>query len=354
MGTHPIFESDFGCLTVRDIMRPLLLQGHERPLTQIKYNRDGDLLFSCSKDRTICVWYADNGERLGTYDGHQGSVWTCDVNWDSSKLATGGADFSVRLWDVETGTQTALIDDKNGGLTATAKSVNFSYCGNYIVFPSGAEMKQTPALNIFDARIAPGQGPVRRRELPKDKYSNSIPVKTLWGFLDEYIITGNDNGHLFVWDANSLEELYRNDHSHKNAIHDMQLSKDQTLLVTASKDTTAQLFDAIDLKHMKTYKSNAPVNSAAISPRAKRILLGGGQDAKDVTTTAIRDGKFDARFYHMLLEEEFGRVKGHFGPINTLAFHPDGKAYCSGAEDGFIRAHKFDRDYLAYKDDMIA
>lgn len=68
----------------------------------------------------------------GTYDGHQGSVWTCDVNWDSSKLATGGADFSVRLWDVETGTQTGLIDDKNGGLTATAKSVNFSYCGNYI------------------------------------------------------------------------------------------------------------------------------------------------------------------------------------------------------------------------------
>ena len=47
-------------------MRPLLLQGHERPLTQIKYNRDGDLLFSCSKDKTICVWYADNGERLGT------------------------------------------------------------------------------------------------------------------------------------------------------------------------------------------------------------------------------------------------------------------------------------------------
>ena len=52
-------------------MKPLLLQGHERSLTQIKYNREGDLLFSCSKDKTICVWYSDNGERLGTYDGHQ-------------------------------------------------------------------------------------------------------------------------------------------------------------------------------------------------------------------------------------------------------------------------------------------
>lgn len=52
-------------------MRPLLLQGHERSLTQIKYNREGDLLFSCSKDKSVCVWYIDNGERLGTYEGHQ-------------------------------------------------------------------------------------------------------------------------------------------------------------------------------------------------------------------------------------------------------------------------------------------
>ena len=45
----------------------------------------------------------------------------------------------------------------------------------------------------------------------------------------------------------------------------------------------------------------------------------------EVTTTTTRAGKFDARFYHMIFEEEIGRVKGHFGPINSLAFHPDGK-----------------------------
>ena len=30
--------------------RPILLQGHERSITQIKYNREGDLLFSVAKD----------------------------------------------------------------------------------------------------------------------------------------------------------------------------------------------------------------------------------------------------------------------------------------------------------------
>lgn len=57
--------------------------GHERSLTQIKFNVDGDLLFSCSKDYIINVWFSHNGERLGTYVGHNGSVWTVDV--DSEK-----------------------------------------------------------------------------------------------------------------------------------------------------------------------------------------------------------------------------------------------------------------------------
>ncbi len=55
------------------------------------------------------------------------------------------------------------------------------------------------------------------------------------------------------------------------------------------------------------------------------MVLGGGQEAMEVTTTTTKAGKFDARFYHLVFEEEIGRVKGHFGPINSLAFHPDGK-----------------------------
>ena len=53
-------------------MKPLMLNGHTRALTQIKYNPEGDLLFSCAKDDKPCVWFSHNGERLGTFDGHKG------------------------------------------------------------------------------------------------------------------------------------------------------------------------------------------------------------------------------------------------------------------------------------------
>lgn len=55
-----------------------------------------------------------------------------------------------------------------------------------------------------------------------------------------------------------------------------------------------------------------------------QVVLGGGQEAMEVTTTSTKVGKFDARFFHLVFQEEFARVKGHFGPINSVVFHPNG------------------------------
>ena len=88
-------EADSAAGSVKTIVSELLAGfsnpdsypvGHERSLTQIKFNTDGDLLFSASKDHIINVWYAHNGERLGTYDGHNGTVWTIDVDCEFTSV----------------------------------------------------------------------------------------------------------------------------------------------------------------------------------------------------------------------------------------------------------------------------
>ncbi|KAL7200042.1 hypothetical protein ACSBR2_022197 [Camellia fascicularis] len=75
-----------------------------------------------------------------------------------------------------------------------------------------------------------------------------------------------------------------------------------------------------------TYVTEHPVNAVAMSPLLDHVVLGGGQDASAVTTTDHCAGKFEAKFFDKVLQEEIGGVKGHFGPINALAFNPDGKS----------------------------
>ena len=80
------------------------------------------------------------------------------------------------------------------------------------------------------------------------------------------------------------------------------------------------------------------------------MYVGGGQDAMSVTTTAGKQGHFECCLWEMIYEEEVGRIKGHFGPINALAVNPDGRSYCSGSEDGYVRLHHFGADYLERRD----
>lgn len=321
-------------------MKPLMLHGHERSITQIKYNREGDLLFSAAKDQSPNVWYSINGERLGSFIGHNGTVWCIDVNWDTTNVLTGSADNSCKIWDCQTGKEVLQFETKSA-----VRTCGYSYSGNLVAYSTDKAMGQPSELLIYDMRDndqVMNNDPMLRMPAPRSKITSGI-----WGPLDEYFVTGHENGDIVLWDIKGGDMLQRSE-DHSKQINDLQLSKDGYMLMTASKDFTAKLFDLKSLELKKTYKTDRPVNSSAISPIKPHVVLGGGQEAMDVTTTSTRIGKFDARFYHKVFEEEFGRVKGHFGPINSLAFHPDGKQYSSGGEDGYVRVHNFDPQYFEF------
>lgn len=320
------------------------MQGHERSITQIVYNSEGDLLFSTSKDHVINVWFSHNGERLGTYNGHVGAIWTVSVNKDSTILASGSADNTIKLWNIETGVclktwefptavkRVAFSEDDDFLLAVTEKRMG--YPGSVVIFPvshdlaSATQQVDAPTLTITN--------------------TDSKATVAGWSYLNKYIITGHENGSVSQYDAKSGERL-QTEKVHAATITDLQMSLDGTYCITASKDKTACIVDAMTLDVRKTYESDTPLNTAAITPRQDLVVLGGGQEAMNVTTTGARQGKFEARFYHKIFEEEVGRVRGHFGPLNTIAVHPKGTGYASGGEDGYVRVHAFDESYFKFK-----
>ncbi|KAL1989457.1 hypothetical protein VTN49DRAFT_7268 [Thermomyces lanuginosus] len=329
-------------------MRPILLAGHERSLNQIRYNRDGDLLFSVSKDKIICVWYSANGERLGTYSGHQGAIWSVDVSPNTVLVASGAADNTVRLWNARTGECV-----KTWNFPTAVKRVEFSPDGSRLLAVTEKRMGYLGTIVVFDIRYGDGEGNNLddQAEEPTLRITCEESKATVagWTYLGKYIIAGHEDGSVSQYDPKTGEQLANvQAHEFDSQVNDIQFSPDRTYFITASQDKTAKILSSRNLAVLKTYVADTALYTAAITPKKDYVILGGGQAASEVTTTHARQGKFEARFYHKIFEDEIGRVKGHFGPLNTIAVHPAGTGYASGGEDGYIRIHHFDKPYFDF------
>lgn len=77
-------------------MRPIILKGHERPVTIVRFNYDGDLFFSGSAETKINLWEAFTGERLGSYET-RASVRSLDVDINSQYLIACSNDGSLEV-----------------------------------------------------------------------------------------------------------------------------------------------------------------------------------------------------------------------------------------------------------------
>lgn len=333
-------------------MRPILLKGHERSITVVKYNHDGDLLFTASKDHVPSMWRAESGERIGTFNGHKGTIWGLDIDQLSTRLLTASADASVNLWNCETGE--IIHSFTHHG---PVRGVAWADGSNMFATINDPFVDHNAQISIYDAPRDVMEDcdvfsdiPRLEIDLPKMPDGKVVkPTNIAWLNLNEALFVTFDNGAIRLYDPVSGEEM-EEFFPHEKKINRVSFNLEKTLFVTSSADFTAKLYDVVDLHHLKTYQTDRPVNDAVMSEHKDHILLGGGQEAMSVTTTSGKVGKFETRFFHLVYEEEFGSVKGHFGPINALAINPNGLSYASGAEDGYIRLHFFDKSYLDMKD----
>jgi translation initiation factor 3 subunit I len=160
-----------------------------------RFNPDGDLLFSTAKDQQICVWYSHNGERLGTYKGHQGAIWTVDVDPTSTLIASGSADNTIRLWEVKTG---RLI--KTWDFPTAVKRVEFSVDGRQLLGVTEKRMGHLGTIVVLNINLDPNGEQSDEKELTIVCDESKATVAG-WSYLNKYIIAGHEDGSVSQYDA---------------------------------------------------------------------------------------------------------------------------------------------------------
>ena len=353
-----------------------------------------------AKDKKPTVWWADNGQRFGTYVGHDGAVMQvriipyftsgathhappipripispicfssppppfpppphprrhlppdcplqCAVKADSSRLLTSSADSTVRLWNVTSGEEYYKWE-----FHAPSRSVSLSLGEELAVTTQDQFMQRKAQISVLKLAEDPhdqGTGvyanPIQTIEMTN--VAGRHITRAAFSPANDTILTCHDDGHIRRWDTET-GKLLADKKIHDKIINDMRFSNDYTHFITASTDGRGRIVDTETLEVLKTYETQRPCNSAAICPIHDHVVVCGGQDAASVTTTTARSGKFESLFYHKIYEEEFGQVRGHFGPVNSVCYSPDGKKFVTGGEDGYVRLATFDSDYHTTK-----
>mmetsp|Transcript_16065 Transcript_16065/g.24385 ORF Transcript_16065/g.24385 Transcript_16065/m.24385 type:complete len:337 (+) Transcript_16065:60-1070(+) len=333
-------------------MKPIVLHLHERPITAIKFNYDGDFFITAAKDGECCLIRADTCERVGTYaiPGDKAAVSAVDITMDSEYVVTAKTDGKMFFYTFA-GEKVESVP--HGGVMKYVEFNQMPGRQNKVVTCNDKMKSSTdPVAN----RICVWQFQPVKKLLSIDKELPMPASKVKWGPFDETLVSIFEEGTIIIWNAVNGEKVATLD-AHKGPVSNITFTEDRMLMLSCGKDRCAKLW-TMDEEYecIKTYETDRPLNDAAISPlyNAEKdpkyhILMGGGQDAKDVTTTASNSRQFDVILYNMVHEEEIGSLKAHFGPLNVVAWRRDGKGFVTGGEDGYLRAHWWDKDYWTSK-----
>jgi WD40 repeat protein len=279
----------------------------------VAYSADGRRLASSGADGTIRVWRLDGPDEFGARPqvlrGHTGHVWSPVFSRDGRWLAAGGNDGAATVWDLVGGGAPIVLRANGGGVSAVAVS------------PSGERVAATGddgLVHLWDR--ADPQRPV---------------LLPLGGGPGYALAFSADGTHLAAGGADGEVRVWRGDgvgppvvlRGHEGMIEQIAFSPDGQRLASGSQDDTVRIWRTSgEGEPLVLRAGDGAVETVSFSPDGRRLASGhSGSDTIRVWNTIAGE------FANPL------ELHGHDGPVWSVAFSPDGRRLASGSGDGTVR-----------------
>lgn len=276
------------------------LTGHTQPVWSLAYS--GEILASSSGstgrggDFNIHLWNNDGTER-GVLEGHIALVKSVAVH--ENLLASGSADRTVRLWNVETGEQLEMLRGHQGAVTGIVFHADGSLIassddeGTVILWSDGwkktAEWSQETGVtnlalsgNVLAASLVDGRitlwDVATQESLGELTGSHTDLIEALAFSPDGKIMaSGSRDNTIVLWDMTTLQPIGQPLKFHTNWVSGLSFSPDGKLLASASRDNTLQLWDVAERQPLglPLVGHTNWVNAVQFSPDGKRLASAG-------------------------------------------------------------------------------
>lgn len=298
--------AELRCLRASDFVRSMA------------FSSDGRRLATGS-DRTSVVqlWDVIAGMEIRRFDRHQSSAKQVAFSPDGGKLAT--SDWSVvRLWDVVTGAEPCCLCPQV--YAGDLLSLTFSPDGRKL-----ASAYFSGTIRLWDID--------RGSELAiLDGHSERGVFSVAFSPDGQHLASGGGDNTVRYWDLATSAEVHCF-RGHENYVRSVVVSADGRHLASGSDDLTVRLWDVSTGAEDRCIRAHeGSVNSVTFSPDGRYLASGSGDK-----TVRLWDITTPAKSYRLRGHETVGDAIMPSFSVQSLSFSPDGRQLAGGSTDKTVR-----------------
>ncbi len=199
---------------------------HTAPIRQAQFSQDGMKIVTASDDGRALLFDTTTSRIESELIGHQGAVTCVALDRNRTRVATGGEDRTVRIWNAATGEEMRVLDAHH---TAPLSAIDWSEDGELLVT---ASLDDTLAVwrasdGALQAVMHGHLGPIR---------------DAVFGRGGEFVFSASDDLTVRMWDTATGRErrVFR---GHDKAVRSVVRLGAENRIASASLDGTVRIWD---------------------------------------------------------------------------------------------------------------